>query len=178
MFSNMRLLFTDTDSLMVEICGEDNIYDIMKEHSAEFDFSNYPYEHDCYSVANKKVPGKFKDETASAQIIEFIGLRAKCYSIRQLGRVKDNILLELSSFFDKKTLKGIKKAVKDGVITHQDYKDCLLLLHKKLVEMRTFRARNHVVQTVLQRKIALAFFDDNRYLLPDGITSLQYGYMG
>ena len=39
MFSNMRLLFTDTDSLMVEICGEGNIYDIMKEHSEEFDFS-------------------------------------------------------------------------------------------------------------------------------------------
>ena len=176
MFSNMRLLFTDTDSLMVEICGEDNIYDIMKEHSEEFDFSNYPYEHDSYSEVNKKVPGKFKDETASAQIIEFIGLRAKCYSIRQLGRVKNNILLDLTIFFDKKTLKGIKKAVKDGVITHQDYKDCLLLAQRKLAEIHAFSSRNHVVQTVLQRKIALAFFDDKRYLLADGITSLPYGY--
>ena len=176
MFSDMRLLFTDTDSLMVEICGEDNIYDVMKENSEEFDFSNYPYDHECFSVANKKVPGKFKDETASAPIIEFIGLRAKCYSIQQLGRVKNNVLLQEENLFDKKTLKGIKKSVKDGVITHQDYKDCLLLARRKLAEMRTFRARNHVVQTVLQRKIALAFFDDKRYLLADGITSLPYGY--
>ena len=86
MFSNMILLFSDTDSLMVEICGEDNIYDVMKDNSEEFDFSNYPYDHECFSVANKKVLGKFKDETASAPIIEFIGLRAKCYSIEQLRR--------------------------------------------------------------------------------------------
>ena len=103
-------------------------------------------------------------------------MRAKCYSIRQIGKVKDNVLLGLGLLFDKKTLKGIKKAVKDGVITHQDYKDCLLLACIKLAEMRTFRARNHVVQTVLQRKIALSFFDDKRYLLEDGITSLPYGY--
>ena len=29
----MKLLFTDTDSLKVEVCGEENIYNIMKEHS-------------------------------------------------------------------------------------------------------------------------------------------------
>ena len=119
MFSDMRLLFTDTDSLMVEICGEDNIYDVMKDSSEEFDFSNYPYDHECFSVANKKVPGKFKDETASAPIIEFIGLRAKWYSIKQLGRVKNNVLLQEENLFDKKTLKGINKSKKDGVIALQ-----------------------------------------------------------
>ena len=71
MFPNMKLLFTDTDSLMVEIRGEEDIYDIMNAHSESFDFSNYPYEHPCYSEVNKRVPGKFKDETASAPIIEF-----------------------------------------------------------------------------------------------------------
>ena len=71
---NMRLLFTGTDSLIIEVCGKDNIFDIMKEHSEEFDFSNCPYEHGSFSIANKEVPGKFKDETASTLMIESIHL--------------------------------------------------------------------------------------------------------
>ena len=59
MFPNMKLLFTDTDSLMVEVRGEEDIYDIMNEHCESFDFSNYPYDHKCFSLNNKRCPGKF-----------------------------------------------------------------------------------------------------------------------
>ena len=90
---------------MVEVCGEDNTYDIMRQHSEDFDFSN---ERECFSLANKRAPGKSNDETAGSPIIEFIGLRAKCYSIQQPGRVKNNVLLEQFSFI-RKLSKGSRK---------------------------------------------------------------------
>ena len=66
--------------------------------------------------------------------------------------------------------------MKDKVITHLDYKRTLFTGKTQIAEMNTFRSRNQVVETVNQRKIALAFVDDNRYLLNDGITSLPFGY--
>ena len=79
-----------------------NIYEVMKENKDKFDFSNYPFVHDNYSTENKRVPGKFKDECAGALIAEWIGLRAKCYCIRQIGKVRDNIWTKVGEFVDKK----------------------------------------------------------------------------
>ena len=178
MFPNMRLLFTDTDSLMVEIFGGDNIYEVMKENKDKFDFSNYPFVHDNYSTENKRVPGKFKDECAGALIAEWIGLRAKCYSIRQIGKVRDNIWTKVGEFVDKKTLKGIQEAVKNAMLAHEDYKACLTTGERIMAEICAFRSQNHVVTTVNQVKVALSFFDDKRYLLYGGITSIPYGFQG
>ena len=176
MFPNMKLLFTDTDSLMVEVRGEEDVYGIMNEHGECFDFSNYPYDHKYFAIGNMKIPGKFKDEAASAPINEYVGLWSKCYSIQQLGKIKDNVLKNPDKLHEKKALKSIKRYVKDKLITHDDYKECLFSGKTKRTEMNTLRSRNHVVETVNQRKIALAFFDDKRYMLDDGITSLPFGY--
>ena len=172
----MRLLFTDTDSLMVEVNGEDDIYKIMLANKSDFDFSNYPFEHENYSECNKRVPGKFKDECAGALIFEWIGIRAKCYSIRQISKVKNNIWTKLGEYVDNKALKGIQEAVKDKELTHEDYRDCIHEGETKKAEIRAFRTKDHRVFTILQRKTALAYFDDKRYLHADGITSHPYGY--
>ena len=58
---NAQLCFTDTDSLFYELKTED-IYEDMMENQDKFDFSEYPEDHLCYSVENKKVIGVFKDE--------------------------------------------------------------------------------------------------------------------
>ena len=39
-FDNIKLCFTDTDSLLYRIEGQ-NVYKVMKEHSDMFDFSEY-----------------------------------------------------------------------------------------------------------------------------------------
>jgi hypothetical protein len=75
------LLFTDTDSLTYEI-KTDDIYDDMSRQKHFYDFSDYPINHPLYDVTNKKVIGKFKDETSSKIITEFVGLRAKMYSFK------------------------------------------------------------------------------------------------
>ena len=52
-FENIELCFTDTDSLLYRIEGED-IYKIMKDHEDDFDFSEYPLDHPCYKEQEKK----------------------------------------------------------------------------------------------------------------------------
>ena len=51
-----NLLYTDRDSLILEIKTEDKDKD-------NYDFSNYPVNHPLYSDEKKKRLGKFKDET-------------------------------------------------------------------------------------------------------------------
>ena len=56
------LLFTDTDSLTYEI-ETDDIYKDMAKQKHLYDFSDYPKNHHLYDECNKKVIGKFKDES-------------------------------------------------------------------------------------------------------------------
>ena len=79
--SKAKLLFTDTDSLTYHITTDD-IYKDMKADEHLYDTSDYDKEHFLHSTVNKKVIGKFKDETAGVPVIEFVGLRAKMYSIK------------------------------------------------------------------------------------------------
>ena len=53
---NVRLLYTDTDSLIVHVQTED-IYADMKKNLDEYDTSNYPADHPLFSNTNKKVIG-------------------------------------------------------------------------------------------------------------------------
>ena len=76
----VHLLYTDTDSFIYEISSAD-VYEELRPHARDyFDFSNYPENHMLKNSCNKKVPGKFKDESASKCITEFVGLRSKMYS--------------------------------------------------------------------------------------------------
>ena len=79
----LRLLFTDTDSLCYRITTLD-VYQDLKDTklNREFDFSNYPKEHPLFDESRKKVAGFFKDESAGVPLVEFVGLRAKMYSVR------------------------------------------------------------------------------------------------
>ena len=52
----------DTDSLLYSI-QTDDVYLDMKEDLYLFDTSDYPMDHPCHCDDNKKVVGKFKDET-------------------------------------------------------------------------------------------------------------------
>ena len=71
------LLFTDTDTLVYEIRGVDDIY----EDRDSFDFSDYSKESKFYDDSNKKVIGKMKDEMGGKVVSEFIGLKPKMYSL-------------------------------------------------------------------------------------------------
>ena len=63
--NNAKLLYTDTDSLIYKIQTEDFYKDISGDVDKWFDTSDYPTELSSVirTGVNKKVIGKFKDET-------------------------------------------------------------------------------------------------------------------
>ena len=158
-----KLLFTDTDSLTYEIETKDNYKDFFKDKS-KFDNSDYPENSPYFNKTNKKVIGKFKDETAGVPVVEFIGLRSKMYSY-----MKDN---------DEcgKTAKGIKKNIITKNIKHEDYKEVLFNNKQMHHTMKTIRSNNHQLGSFELNKISLSCFDDKRYIHQNGITSYAYGH--
>ena len=60
-FDNVKLLFTDTDSLVYEIKNR-NVFDQCFKDKELFDFSGYDKNSIYYDVSNKKKLGKMKDE--------------------------------------------------------------------------------------------------------------------
>ena len=163
-YPEAQLLFTDTDSLCYHIRTEDIYSDFFADREL-FDNSDYPSDSKFYFSENKKVIGKFKDETAGVPIREFIGLKSKMYSI------------SLDNEKNSKKAKGVKKNVIRKGISHGDYLD---VLHQSKVmhhKMKTIRSDCHQISSYEINKISLSPFDDKRYILSDGISSYAYGHL-
>ena len=158
-----KLLFTDTDSLTYEIETNYAYADFWKNKD-KFDNSDYNKESPFYNAVNKKVIGKFKDESAGIPITEFVGLRSKMYSY-----VKDN---EQTA----RTAKGIKKQVIIKDIKHEDYKEVLFNNKQMHHTIKTIRSNNHQLGSFELNKISLSCFDDKRFVHQNGITSYAYGH--
>ena len=161
-----KLLFTDTDSFLYEIQTEDFYKDISRDVKDRFDTSEYPEGHPSGlpTGVNKKVLGMFKDEAKGKNIKEFVGLRAKLYSYK-MEEGKEN-----------KKCKGIKKAVVEKSITHEDYKTCLKTGKEQLRRQNIIRSYEHTLYTEEVNKIALSATDDKRYLLKDSYDTLAWGH--
>jgi len=161
-----KLLFTDTDSLCYHIETED-IYQDMFERSDLFDFSDYdqnPFPFGFHDDSNKKVMGIFKDDSKGRPIIEFVGLRAKCYSILHDDENQKN------------TAKGVTRCVRDKYLKHEQYYNALFNQEQLTQIQRGFRSEKHQVYTIETEKIVLSPFDNKRYILEDGITTRAYGH--
>ncbi|KAE9529175.1 hypothetical protein AGLY_011971 [Aphis glycines] len=159
--NRVRLLYTDTDSLILEI-KTDDFYQNIKINLDHFDTSDYPKDN-IYDLplVNKKVLGKFKDELNGKIMTEFIGLRSKLYSHRILDSEKEI-----------KKSKGVKKNVVENKLCFDDFKNCLLTKKPKYVRLNLFRTKKHDVFTVEQNKKALSVYDDKRFILDNGIDTL------
>ena len=161
--NNAQLLFTDTDSLCYEIKTND-LYKDFEKIKDKLDTSDYDKSHPLFSTDNKKIPGKFKDETNGNIIKEFVGLKSKMYSI----------LLDNNK--NKNTCKGTTKTVKDIYLKHDKYKSCLENIKIECTDNHVIRSINHQLYLMKMNKIALNPFDDKRYILNDNITTLAYGH--
>ena len=167
-FPDVQLLLTDTDSVLVKFRSNDFVRD-MKEISDHFDFSKNPPHHPLYSKENEGVPGKFKDETLGRQIVSYVGLRTKLYSLLM---VDDE--LEVSR---KVAGSGIKRHVLNRVMNHQRYLDCLNGFENGVVRQKTFKSKGHRLFTIETERNAGTCYDDKRYFFPDKARpSLAYGH--
>lgn len=109
--SDCTVCYTDTDSLIYEVCCSDLYESIRQDASKYFDTSDYsitnPY--NISNTFNKKVLGMMKDENKGSIMTEFVGLRSKMYAVRVEG--KDAM----------KKSKGVKKSVIKNRICFNDY---------------------------------------------------------
>ena len=158
----LELLFTDTDSLCINVTTEDVYKDMLDMHD-DLDCSDYPPDHPLFSKKNKKVIGKFKDEMNGKCILEYVGLRAKMYSFSWTeGSVR--------------TCKGISKSVNQQVLRHEMYKDCLFQVQDRRDTVSRIGSHHHQLYTYNTHKISLSPLDDKRYVLEDKINTLAYGH--
>jgi hypothetical protein len=105
-----------------------------------------------------------KLETLHNIATEFVGLRSKMY------------FLKVENGENKKTAKGVKKSVKDNILTHQDYIDTLMQEKSKTISQYTIRSYNYKVYSISQTKIGLSPVNDKKYLLEDGLSGYSYGH--
>ena len=157
------LLFTDTDSLCCQIETPD-LHDDMGEAMDLFDTSNFDPDHPLYSKKNHRVLGKMKSETGSTHPLEFVGLRAKMYSLSCGNK-------------SQKKVKGIKKNCVKKNVRHESFLNVLRNTSSTTnAKFRLFRSTNHVINTIEMNKLCLSAFDDKRYILDDGVHTLAYGH--
>ena len=76
----------------------------------------------------------------------------------------------------KLTAKGVKKCFVKKNLRHEQYLHTLLNKGRTTANFNLIRSKNHQLQTVKVNKICLAAFDDKRFILNDGITTLAYGH--
>ena len=143
---NVSLIYTDTDSFILEIFTDD-VYEDMKNNNHLFDFSEYPKDRKCYNVKNKKKLGIFKDELHGKIMTEFSCLKPKLYSFE---------FIENNSIKNDKKHRGVKKFVD---IYHNDYKKCLY--NKEILKKEFYNLQLNKQNIYLDKinKIALNPFD-------------------
>lgn len=190
-----RLKYQDTDSGFYEIETEDLYKDLsengLKEH---FDFSDYPENHPLYSMENKKVIGKFKDELNGNLLIEHYGLKCKqyyhekeilycqndkkpCKSSNIYFDEKGYTCLDCS-FITKHETKISKGTVKNIVksLVKNDYGSSLFE-HKTVRKIQhVIQSKDHVPLTLKQNKVVLnedqnTIDEYKRYVLPHEIET-------
>ena len=149
-------LFTDTDSLTYETRSED-VYEKIFKQKYLFDLSNYPKNSKFFDPVNEKVIGKMKDVSQGKMNDEFVGLKSKMYSMKNIDGKESN------------TAKGVNIATE-----FNEFKDTLF--NKKVVrhKMKRIKSKKHKIGTYEVNKISFSCFDNKRFVLNDGIHALAY----
>ena len=98
-----------------------------------------------------------KDESEGRTIGEFVELKSKMYSMKNIDGKESNMAkgVNIATWFNK---------LKDT------------LFNKKIIrhKMRRIQGKKHKIGTYKINKISLSVFDDKRFVLNDGIDTLAY----
>ena len=100
---------------------------------------------------------KMKDESEGKIIDDFVVLKSKLYSMKNIDGKEFN------------TAKGVNIAIE-----FNEFKDTLF--NKKIIrhKMRRIQGKKHKMGTHKMNKMSLSVFDDKRFVLDDGIHTLAY----
>ena len=151
-----ELLFTDTDSLTYQSKLKD-VYEEFFKRKYLFNFSSYPKDSRFFDTTNKKVISKREDEKEGKIIDEFVGLKSKMYSIKNIDGKESN------------TTKGVNLTTE-----FNEFKN--ILFKKKIMrhKMKRIHRKKHKLGTYEINKISLSCFDDKRCIQGDSINTLAF----
>ena len=110
-----------------------------------------------FDQTNKKVIGKMKDESEAKIIDEFVGLKSKMHSMKNIDGKESN------------TAKGVNIASE-----FNEFKETLF--NKRIIrhKLRRIQSKKHKMGIYEINKISLLCFDDKRFVLNDGIHTPAY----
>ena len=172
-WKNVSVLYTDTDSLVLEIESEDFFADIAADVKEWFDTNDFSPEHPAVLNGmpivpeNKKKIGLMKDECCGAVMTEFVALKPKLYSF---------LTEEDEKIREKQKAKGVKKCIIKKSLRHENFVKCLMTGQTQMRKQSFFRSREHHLFTENMTKLALNPRDDKRVVLENGIDTLALGH--
>ena len=172
-WKEVSVLYTDTDSLVLEIETEDFFADISADVPKWFDTNDFSPEHPAVLNGmpivpeNKKKIGLMKDECGGAVMTEFVALKPKLYSF---------LTEEDEKVREKQKAKGVKKCIIRKSLRHENFKKCLMSGQSQMRKQSFFRSREHHLFSENMTKIALNPRDDKRVVLENGIDTLALGH--
>ena len=118
----------------------------MADNLEAYDTFDYPVDHPLHSKTNAKVQGKMKDECSSLAPQEFVGLRAKMYSIL------------LPNGKPKFTAKGVSRRYILKHLHHRDYLRTLKRTESTIATFSTIRSLKQQINTLEVTKKCLSAF--------------------
>jgi len=165
--NNVEICGGDTDSLFLHIKTENFFEDIKADIKEWFDTSNFS-EGNRFGLKrmNAKQLGKFKIETGDNIASKLVGIRSKMYNM-EMQEQTDKCIYKLAE-------KGVPGYKKHNNI--QLFEDILFKETQNHIDYNRIGSSNLDVYTIHQKKVALSNFDDKRYILDDGITTLAHGH--
>jgi len=125
------------------------------------DTSNYPKGHSLFSRQVENKLGLFKDEAEGQVFDEWIFLRPKCYSLKNLNQV------------EVCKAKGVN--LKGTKVKHKSYRRIYKQNTRMVVPQTRFITRNHQLYTQKSTKLALRCLDDKRFWTAKNRSS-AYGH--
>ena len=168
-WEKVEVLYSDTDSLVLNIETDDFFKDISGDVVEWFDTNDFPKDHPAVLEGlpivkeNKKKIGLMKDECGGKILTEWVALRPKLYSF-------------LTESGEKQKAKGLKKSIKNKSLRHENFLKCLRTGKSQTRKQCLFRSRDHHIFTENMVKVALSADDDKRIVLENGIDTLSLGH--
>ena len=168
-WEKVEVLYSDTDSLVLNIETDDFFKDISGDVVEWFDTNDFPKDHPAVLEGlpivkeNKKKIGLMKDECGGKILTEWVALRPKLYSF-------------LTENGEKQKAKGLKKSIKNKSLRHENFLKCLRTGKSQTRKQCLFRSRDHHIFTENMVKVALSCDDDKRIVLENGIDTLSLGH--
>lgn len=138
------------------------------------DFEKAPPHWEIKTFDTDKQSGFWAPEAGGKEIVEYCGLRAKCYCYR----FRDNEIVIKNKGIPKTAMIANEDETPREEITMEHYRNALFKGEPYHVCQYQIRSNQHEVRTKLQYKLGLSANDLKRAVTSDRAISLPFGYKG